>query len=156
MRKSEPESVCSPRAVMAAIEAAGSTVSECAEAMGLHRPRLSEALHGRRKMPAEWLDLLPVDVLTPIVARLAHRCGLGVVDLPDADVVTSDVGTLADLVTECADVTRAYADALRDGYITADEASRIELEALDAIRTLWSVVLHMRSAKRERVIGVAV
>lgn len=152
----DTESVCSGGGILAAIERAGMTVTETARAMGVPRNRLSEALHGRRCFAAEHLERLPVAVLAPIVARLAERCGFGLVDLPTADVVTSSARALARVAKESADVVSVYAESLADGHMCAAEGARIDAECEQAIRAFRAVQLQARSAVRERVIGVAV
>ncbi len=152
----DTEGPCSGPALQRAIALAGMSISEVSRLSGIHRTRLSEALHMRRGVPARWLPMLPPAVLGHVVAGLAEVCGLGLCDLPTAETVTSDVGALSDVVSESADVARVYSEALRDGYLCAAEAEAMERECDEAIAALLSVRMRARAAKRERVIGVAV
>lgn len=69
---------------------------------------------------------------------LIAQWGFDVVYTRDAEFTTHDLEmqSLPTTISECADVFRATADALRDNHVDRDEAQRITRECIEAIEAL--------------------
>jgi len=103
------------------------------------------------------VETLPASVRADVVRHLAHAAGFELVErsTPEqVDALASDALMLARVAKDGSDVVCAYAEAIADCAITADEAARIEREATEAIEALTTLRARAQRAVKARVDGV--
>lgn len=139
-----------------ALDVADEALAGC---IGVSRARLRHWLSPEREdaIPVADVEALPIEARRALAEALAESCGCTLAELPSSSVEPlSDVRLLADTVRGTSAAVAGYADAIADGTIDADESTRIERLATEAIRALATMRLRARQGVRERAVSVRV
>jgi hypothetical protein len=146
---------------IAALEAhriAARTLRATADSLGLSQMDLAAISNVARSVVRRWLDdddctghapmrlLLHPQLGPELLARFAAEHGYEISKTPtDLDNTASDVLALATAAQQSSECVAAYAAAIADGSISADERDRVEREATEAIAALSALRARVRA-----------
>lgn len=140
------------------LEEAGESEVAVAAQIGCSRTTL-RAFRGLTDGRPKSIDVADVERLPTFARRrlLEELCavdGLGVVELPAADDIASDIGTLGRLAKESGDVLAAFGASISDGVLLAQEARDTRAEIRELIALLLGLDQRLALVERERVDGI--